>query len=99
MRLAACCVAVVLALGCSTADLKGPPPSSTGPTVCGVTPQIACDAGAPSGCAGRPRGSGSGPVYPVGCRAYFTAADCSTESTCSCGAAADASAPQWICQP
>src|SRR5262245_43542724 len=84
-------------LGCSTADLKGPPPATNGPGTCGDAPQIACDAGAPSGCTGAPRTGAGGGVYPLGCRAYFQAGDCSTLSTCSC-APGDGGA-QWICQP
>jgi hypothetical protein len=87
----------VLALGCSTADLKGPPPANSGQGNCGDAPQIACDAGAPSGCTGAPRSTGGGSVYPIGCRAYFQAGDCSTLSSCSCTTADGG--PAWVCQP
>jgi hypothetical protein len=85
-------------VGCATADLKGPPPNQGGPPVCGGEPVIACDAGA-QGCAGGPRGADAGGgIYPIGCRAYFTAPDCSTESTCSC-LPEDAGPARWLCQP
>jgi hypothetical protein len=97
---AAFAVVATALLGCATADLKGPSPSQNGGTACGDAPQIACDAGAPgAGCVGAPRsGDAGGAVYPVGCRAYFTAPDCSTESTCSC-VPDDAGAPRWTCDP
>jgi hypothetical protein len=86
------------ALACSTADLTGPPPAQSGPGTCGNAAQILCDAGAPgAGCTGAPR-TAPGPgatVYPIGCRAYFTAQDCSTESTCSCDPGDGGG--QWIC--
>jgi hypothetical protein len=84
--------------GCSTADLKGPPEQHTVPTGCGEVPLVACDAGASGpACNGPlPGGAQIGGPYALGCRAYFTAPDCSTLSRCSC-TLDDGGAPAWLC--
>ena len=90
-------------MACATAQLKGPPPQRDAGPACGANPVIMCDAGAPGegGCAGEPYLSSESvtrPSYPVGCRAYFSGPDCSTESSCSC-TRDDAGAPLWVCNP
>ena len=93
-------VGMLALVGCPSAELKGPPPNQGAPPTCGDAPVVACDAGIGAGCTGPPGGGGDagGAVYPIGCRAYYTGPDCSTESSCSCNPG-DGGPPQWSCEP
>ncbi len=95
------------AIGCSTATLTPAAQVDSGPPACTSEPQLACDAGAPvaspTSCLADPNASGwAGHIpadagYPLGCAAYFAAADCSNLGRCVCLLDADAGHAAWSC--
>ena len=102
-------LAALAVLGaCTTSDLNEAPPDST-PRLCepGV-PVVPCDAGPPNAlgaCTGDPAAVNNVRLlpldksYPVGCRGYFPARDCTALDNCYCRADdGDAGTARWVCE-
>ena len=85
-----------------------PAPATPDPRYCDPSKAVvACDGGAPGAlgaCTGDPKATNDVrllPVdqsYPVGCRAYFPAQDCTPKGNCYCREDdGDAGTARWIC--
>jgi hypothetical protein len=92
---------LLVALGCATAQLQGPPGQDAGPPACLTAVDLPCETATPGAPSCTPElawGVAGAATYPLGCRAYFMTPDCSLESSCAC-VLGDAGGGVWSCTP